>query len=87
MLTRGVEQLAELPRGASGVGEMRGGLVDDPAGIAAAARSTVDGDRAPVIGGFLPGGWWSGQWGDAVPGDGQGQPHRFAGGLADMRVV
>jgi len=33
VLTRGVEQLAELPRGLSGVGEVCGGLVDGPAGV------------------------------------------------------
>ena len=30
---------------------------------------------------------WSGQWGDALAGDGLGQAHRFAGGLADVGVV
>lgn len=29
---RGVEDVTELPRGVSGVGEIGGGLVDDPAG-------------------------------------------------------
>ena len=38
------------------------------------------GDRAPIIGGSFPGGWWSGQWGDVIPGDGLGQPHLLGRG-------
>ena len=33
MLVGGVEELTELPRGVSAVGEVRDGLVDDPAGV------------------------------------------------------
>ena len=60
MVVRGVQDLSELPRSLSGVGEVGGGLVEDPAGTGAVVQLAdhlgcvggqvgVDGARAPVI--------------------------------------
>jgi len=49
-LTRGVEELTEPPGGVSGVGEVGGGPVDDPAGI----EMVVGPDPAGVLFGGEP---------------------------------
>ena len=45
------------------------------------------GDVVHVLGRSLLVSGWSGQWSDALPGDGLRQAHRLPGGLADVGVV